>query len=84
MMGLDVEPGGGVLDVRGVVRGRLFTLGSPQKGLLMETTAVPELRVQARDLASRLRQQKPDESTAPAPVGTQPALAPRHALSFEI
>jgi hypothetical protein len=45
---------------------------------------VPELRVQARDLASRLRRQKPDESTAPAPSGTPPALAPRHELSFEI
>jgi uncharacterized NAD(P)/FAD-binding protein YdhS len=84
MLGLDVEPGGGVLDVHGVVRGRLFTLGSPQKGLLMETTAVPELRAQARDLASRLRRQKPDESTAPAPSGTPPALAPRHELIFEI
>ena len=29
----------------------LHTLGSPQKGLLFETTAVPELRQQAFDLA---------------------------------
>lgn len=54
LLGLDVAEDGAVRDVDGAVRGRLFTLGSPQKGRLMETTAVPELRVQARDLARRL------------------------------
>lgn len=55
MLGLDVADNGEIRDVYGLVRGRLFTLGSPQKGRLLETTAVPELRVQARDLAARLR-----------------------------
>ena len=55
MLGLDVADEGAVRDVHGVAGGQLFTLGSPQKGKLMETTAVPELRVQARDLATRLR-----------------------------
>ena len=54
LLGLDTADGGAVIDVAGKVSQRLFTLGSPQKGRLMETTAVPELRVQARDLALRL------------------------------
>ena len=32
----------------------LYTLGSPQKGRLFETTAVPELRHQALNLATIL------------------------------
>ena len=43
----------------------LYTLGSPQKGRLLETTAVPELRVQAEDLARRLWR----EIGRPAPAG---------------
>ncbi|HEX8371694.1 MAG TPA: FAD/NAD(P)-binding protein [Chthoniobacterales bacterium] len=50
-LGLDVAPGGAVLNARGEQQGNVFTLGSPQKGMIFETTAVPELRVQAQDLA---------------------------------
>jgi uncharacterized NAD(P)/FAD-binding protein YdhS len=32
----------------------IFTLGAPLKGVLWETTAVPEIRVQAEKLAERL------------------------------
>jgi len=32
----------------------MFTLGSPRRGDLWESTAVPELRVQAARLAERL------------------------------
>lgn len=53
-LGLDVDEAGGVVDVQGRVSADVFTLGSPRKGKLMETTAVPEIRVQARDLAERL------------------------------
>lgn len=31
-----------------------FTLGPPRRGELFETTAVPEIRVQAKALAARL------------------------------
>lgn len=34
--------------------GRLFTLGNLRRGELWETTAIPELRVQARSIAERL------------------------------
>jgi uncharacterized NAD(P)/FAD-binding protein YdhS len=62
MIGLDVGQGGAVCDVHGVASGQIFTLGSPQKGRLMETTAVPELRVQARDLALLLCRELADHA----------------------
>lgn len=40
--------------VAGTLAGRLWALGSLRMGRLWESTAVPELRVQARDLARRL------------------------------
>ncbi|HZC36572.1 MAG TPA: FAD/NAD(P)-binding protein [Chthoniobacterales bacterium] len=56
-LGLDVSDGGTILNLVGERVKNLYTLGSPQKGILLETTAVPEIRVQARDLASRILQQ---------------------------
>lgn len=56
-LGLDVGTGGAILNLLGERVRNLYTLGSPQKGILFETTAVPEIRVQARDLASRILQQ---------------------------
>ena len=84
MLGLDVAADGALLDVHGTASRRLFTLGSPQKGRLMETTAVPELRVQARDLAGRLG--RPQEGGAPVktPAGASSASAPADGLAFEI
>jgi uncharacterized NAD(P)/FAD-binding protein YdhS len=81
MLGLDVASAGEVRDVYGIARGRLFTLGSPRKGILMETTAVPELRVQARDLATRLRSEKPADPATVESGASSPAM---HAFAFEI
>jgi uncharacterized NAD(P)/FAD-binding protein YdhS len=53
-LGLDVGLGGTILNLQGERVTHLHTLGSPQKGILFETTAVPELRVQAAELASRI------------------------------
>jgi uncharacterized NAD(P)/FAD-binding protein YdhS len=53
-LGLDVGLGGTILNLQGERVNRLYTLGSPQKGILFETTAVPELRVQAAELADRI------------------------------
>ena len=53
-LGIDVGVGGIIYNVYGEPVPNLYTLGSPQKGRLLETTAVPELRVQAEDLARRL------------------------------
>lgn len=53
-LGLDVDPCGALLDEQGVASESLFTIGTLRKGCLWETTAVPELRGQAADLARRL------------------------------
>ena len=65
LLGLDVAEDGALGDVNGVASQRIFTLGSPQKGRLLETTAVPELRVQARELADRFRPRRPTNAAAP-------------------
>lgn len=53
-LGLDVDPSGALINAYGRASRDLFTLGSPRKGQLMETTAVPEIRVQAVQLAEQL------------------------------
>lgn len=53
-LGIDALPTGEVLRYRGGPTGWLFTIGAPLKGVLWETTAVPEIRVQAEALAVRL------------------------------
>ena len=53
-LGVEVGPDGSVYNGYGERVPNLYTLGSPQKGRLLETTAVPELRVQAEALARRL------------------------------
>jgi uncharacterized NAD(P)/FAD-binding protein YdhS len=50
-MGLDALPNGTILDREGAPSKNLYTLGPPLKGILGESTAVPELRRQAFDLA---------------------------------
>ncbi len=53
-MGLATDADGALLDADGQATGRLYTLGPPRRGELWETTAVPEIRGQARDLAWHL------------------------------
>lgn len=53
-LGAQCDPGGALLDAVGQPRPDLHTLGTPRKGQLWECIAVPELRLQARDLARRL------------------------------
>jgi uncharacterized NAD(P)/FAD-binding protein YdhS len=53
-IGLDAEPDGSLLDRNGAPSRSLSTLGPPLKGLLWESTAVPELRAQAHALSLRL------------------------------
>ncbi|WP_208643326.1 FAD/NAD(P)-binding protein [Streptomyces diastatochromogenes] len=45
---------GRLLDARGEAGLPLFTLGAPRRGELWETTAIPEIRVQAAELAQQL------------------------------
>jgi len=43
-----------VLDVSGQVVPGLYVVGPARKGVLWETTAIPEIRTQAASLARRL------------------------------
>ncbi len=53
-IGLRCDEDGAVVDARGRVSGRLFTLGPLRKGDLWESTAVREIRVQAEGVARRI------------------------------
>jgi uncharacterized NAD(P)/FAD-binding protein YdhS len=53
-LGLDTASNGALLDAEGHPSKILYTLGPLRKGTLWETTAVPEIRVQAEELASAL------------------------------
>ena len=53
-LGLNVDLNGALIDASGNPSDYLFTLGPPQKGVFWETTAVPEIRMQAARLASLL------------------------------
>jgi uncharacterized NAD(P)/FAD-binding protein YdhS len=53
-LGLQTAADGALIGADGTVSTRIFTLGSPRRADLWESTAVPELRVQAARLAERL------------------------------
>ncbi|RJS24184.1 hydroxyacylglutathione hydrolase [Corallococcus sp. H22C18031201] len=55
-LGLLTEAGGVLPHPGGDASERLYTLGPPRRGDLWETTAIPEIRLQARELAERLIQ----------------------------
>lgn len=54
-LGLSCTPYGELLDRSGQIVPGLLTIGPPRKGTLFETTAIPEIRVQAAEVAARLR-----------------------------
>lgn len=53
-LGIQADAGGALVDVSGKPSDTLFTLGPPLRGQLYETTAIPEIRDQAAELAGRL------------------------------
>ncbi|MEP7076472.1 MAG: hypothetical protein ABI878_11745, partial [Acidobacteriota bacterium] len=53
-MGLDATPDGSIIDTNGTPSATLHTLGTALKGVLWESTAIPEIRVQANKLALKL------------------------------
>lgn len=53
-LGLAADASGALLDASGSPSARLYSLGPPLRGLYWESTAVPELRRQAVDLATTL------------------------------
>ncbi len=58
-LGLDTAADGAVFDAQGNRSTLLYTLGTPCKGNLLETIAVPELREQAQALATKVLQSLP-------------------------
>ncbi|MBV8376997.1 MAG: FAD/NAD(P)-binding protein [Verrucomicrobia bacterium] len=78
-LGIEVGVGGIIYDVHGRRVPNLYTLGSPQKGRLLETTAVPELRLQAEGLAKRLWR----EIRRSEPAGVEAGFG-NPALAYEI
>jgi uncharacterized NAD(P)/FAD-binding protein YdhS len=75
-MGLATDAHGALLDMAGQASSRLYTLGPPRRGELWETTAVPEIRGQARTLAEHLLQRLGPTAVARAPVVLEPAAVP--------
>jgi uncharacterized NAD(P)/FAD-binding protein YdhS len=63
-LGLLTDAHGALINYLGQTSTRLFTIGSPRKGTLLESTAVPELRVQAEELARKLLQLQEQENLA--------------------
>ena len=58
-LGLDADAHGALYTADSNVSTLLYTLGTPRKGDLWETIAVPELRVQAQELSQALLQSLP-------------------------
>ena len=53
-LGVDSADNGALIDVLGIASTLLFAIGPIRKGCLWETTAVPEIRAQAVDLADQI------------------------------
>jgi uncharacterized NAD(P)/FAD-binding protein YdhS len=62
-LGLDVDNRGRVIDAAGSTVPWLWSIGALRRGALYETTAIPELREQAREIASEI-----DASLGPPPL----------------
>lgn len=81
-LGLATDAGGALLDARGRPSRALFTLGPLRRGELWETTAIPEIRMQALALARRLlealasRPEAPDVDSLLAPPFSQAVPLP--------
>ncbi len=81
-LGLDLDEDLHVRGADGLSRDRLFALGPLARGALWETMAVPDIRVQARDLAEALGRQLGATPRASEPVRA-PRTAPRPGLPPE-
>ena len=55
-IGIDTAPNGTLIDAGGNVSQRFYTLGTLRNGNLWESIAVPEIRVQAANLAQDILQ----------------------------
>jgi len=65
-LGLDVNDDGALISADGKISESLFALGPARRGHLWETTAVPEIRVQALNLAESLASRlAPEDALVP-------------------
>ncbi|MDZ8227587.1 MAG: FAD/NAD(P)-binding protein [Nostoc sp. ChiVER01] len=71
-LGLDTDSHGALYAADGNVSTLFYTLGTPRKGDLWETIAVPELRGQAQELSKTLLQSLP---VRVRPIPTMPLLS---------
>ena len=53
-LGIDAAPDGRTIDRNGAVSDRILTVGTALKGILWESTAMPEIRAQTHKLAASL------------------------------
>jgi len=69
-LGTQALPDGHGIDLDGNPHSRLFAVGSLLRGVLWESTVIPEIREQAADLAIRLfrRSQKRKEAGVKQPA----------------
>jgi hypothetical protein len=70
-LGLDSTPEGILYQAQGQVSSLLYTIGTPRKGDLWETIAVPELRGQAQNLAATILQSLPLRVRPIAPLSRE-------------
>lgn len=70
-LGAQCDHSGALLNAIGEPQTTLHTLGTPRKGQLWESIAVPELRLQARELAGRVLRSLPRQ-----PQGLPPLVPP--------
>ncbi len=61
-LGLDVDSNGALMDSDGVPSSCLYGIGSVRKGYVWETVAVPEIRIQAAELATHIGQTLQEET----------------------
>ena len=67
-LGVDSTPDGILYDAQGQASPYLYTIGTPRKGDLWETIAVPEIRVQAQHLVTTILQSLPLRMKAIPPL----------------
>jgi uncharacterized NAD(P)/FAD-binding protein YdhS len=82
-LGLNVDVHGALINGAGEASHSLFALGPARKGSLWETTAVPEIRVQASDLAELLAGRLQPHATAARAGAGRATAAPTPLLESQ-
>jgi uncharacterized NAD(P)/FAD-binding protein YdhS len=84
-LGLDTDHDGRLLDAAGAVQPGLWTLGALRRGQLYESTAIPEIRTQARDIAALLLAELPTLADRRRPrdrYGLAMSASPEAAMAY--